>query len=95
MWVARHFLSFVLFTVTTDIDLHGLYFPAPQQRDQFKEIPVKVHIRKPEKDTWVYVGRGLVTLEIFGHSSQVGDYLSLALLIMAQRPLSRSLNFNE
>ncbi|KAA1468689.1 hypothetical protein DENSPDRAFT_834085 [Dentipellis sp. KUC8613] len=42
-----------------------------QQRDNFKEIPVKVHIRRPEKDSWVYVGRGVVTLEVSGHSSQV------------------------
>ncbi|KAI0053314.1 hypothetical protein FA95DRAFT_1674346 [Auriscalpium vulgare] len=42
-----------------------------QHRDSFKEIPVKVHIRKPERDTWVYVGRGIVSLEVTGHSSQV------------------------
>ncbi|KAI0321728.1 hypothetical protein OF83DRAFT_1098364 [Amylostereum chailletii] len=42
-----------------------------QQRDNFKDIPVKVHIRRPERDSWVYVGRAMVTLEVSGHSSQV------------------------
>ncbi|KAI0068452.1 hypothetical protein BV25DRAFT_1818862 [Artomyces pyxidatus] len=42
-----------------------------QQRESFKEIPVKVHIRRPERDSWVYVGRGIVALEVSGHSSQV------------------------
>jgi len=42
------------------------------QRETFKDIPVKVHIRRPEKDSWVYVGRGMVTLDpIPGQSSQV------------------------
>ncbi|KAF8168180.1 hypothetical protein B0H34DRAFT_49991 [Crassisporium funariophilum] len=40
-------------------------------RDNFREIQVKVHIRKPERDSWVYLGRGLVTQEMTGHSSRV------------------------
>ncbi|PFH50810.1 hypothetical protein AMATHDRAFT_75384 [Amanita thiersii Skay4041] len=40
-------------------------------RDQFRDIQVKVHIRKPERDSWVYLGRGLVTQEVTGHSSRV------------------------
>lgn len=42
-----------------------------ETREQFKAIPVKVHIRRPERDSWVYAGRGVVTLEVSGHSSQV------------------------
>jgi len=40
-------------------------------RDNFRDIQVKVHIRRPERDSWVYMGRGLVTQEVAGHSSRV------------------------
>ncbi|TFK30336.1 hypothetical protein FA15DRAFT_662279 [Coprinopsis marcescibilis] len=40
-------------------------------RDNFREILVKVHIRRPEKDSWMYLGRGIVTQEVNGHSSRV------------------------
>jgi len=43
----------------------------PSARDNFREIQVKVHIRKPERDSWVYLGRGVVTQEMTGHSSRV------------------------
>jgi len=49
-------------------------FPAqvnPSPRDNFREIQVKVHIRKPERDSWIYLGRGVVTQEMTGHSSRV------------------------
>ncbi|KAJ3721475.1 hypothetical protein C8R42DRAFT_51015 [Lentinula raphanica] len=36
-----------------------------------REIQVKVHIRRPERDSWVYMGRGLVSQEVTGHSSRV------------------------
>ncbi|KAI0001947.1 hypothetical protein BJV77DRAFT_970454 [Russula vinacea] len=42
-----------------------------QHREPFREIPVKVHIRRPERDSWVYVGRATVSLDTTGHSSQV------------------------
>jgi hypothetical protein len=42
-----------------------------QNREPFREIPVKVHIRRPERDSWVYVGRATVSLDTTGHSSQV------------------------
>lgn len=42
-----------------------------QHREPFREIPVKVHIRRPERDSWVYVGRAMVSLDTTGHSSQV------------------------
>ncbi|KZS96100.1 hypothetical protein SISNIDRAFT_337509 [Sistotremastrum niveocremeum HHB9708] len=41
------------------------------QRPNYREMNVKIHIRKPGKDTWQYVGRGIVTQEISGHSSRV------------------------
>jgi len=59
---------------------HDLYYAQPDSftppanppaRDHFREIQVKVHIRKPERDSWVYLGRGVVTQEITGHSSRV------------------------
>jgi len=43
--------------------------PAP--RDSFRDIQVKVHIRKPERDSWLYMGRGVVSQDVFGHSSRV------------------------
>lgn len=43
-----------------------------QPRESFREIAVKVHIRRPERDTWVYLGRGMVSQEIVGQSSRVG-----------------------
>lgn len=59
---------------------HNLYYTQPESftpqvnpaaRDNFREIQVKVHIRKPERDSWVYLGRGVVTQEMTGHSSRV------------------------
>ncbi|KAK7059030.1 hypothetical protein VNI00_001654 [Paramarasmius palmivorus] len=45
--------------------------PTQAARENFKDIQVKVHIRRPERDSWVYMGRGLVSQEIHGHSSRV------------------------
>lgn len=51
-----------------------------RSREGFPEIPVKVHIRRPGKDAWVYLGRATVTQEIHGQSSRVGGwYLSVIL----------------
>ncbi|VDB86529.1 unnamed protein product [Peniophora sp. CBMAI 1063] len=36
-----------------------------------KDLPVKVHIRRPERDSWVYVGRAVVNYETSGSSGQV------------------------
>ncbi|KAI0004262.1 hypothetical protein BJV74DRAFT_436830 [Russula compacta] len=43
----------------------------PQHREPFREISVKVHIRRPDRDSWVYAGRATVSLDTTGHSSQV------------------------
>jgi hypothetical protein len=50
-----------------------------QHREPFREIPVKVHIRRPERDSWVYVGRATVSLDTTGRSSQVGEPLLTSL----------------
>jgi hypothetical protein len=42
-----------------------------QPRESFREIAVKVHIRRPDRDSWVYLGRALVSQEITGQSSRV------------------------
>lgn len=47
---------------------------APMPHDSFREIQVKVHIRKPERDAWAYLGRGVVTQEVAGRSSRVGMF---------------------
>ncbi|KAL1748472.1 hypothetical protein HDZ31DRAFT_29476 [Schizophyllum fasciatum] len=44
---------------------------APQPRESFREIQVKVHVRRPDRDNWTYLGKGLVTQELSGHSSRV------------------------
>ncbi|OAX44223.1 hypothetical protein K503DRAFT_765203 [Rhizopogon vinicolor AM-OR11-026] len=38
---------------------------------EFRDIQVKVHIRRPEKDSWAYLGRALVSQEVVGQSSRV------------------------
>jgi len=45
-----------------------------RSREVFPEIPVKVHIRRPGKDAWVYLGRATVSQEIHGQSSRVGEW---------------------
>lgn len=45
--------------------------PQPQP-ERHREIIVKVHIRRPEKDSWAYLGRGIVTQENVGQSTRIG-----------------------
>src|SRR6266550_9221153 len=52
---------------------------APVPRDNFREIQVKVHIRKPDRDSWSYLGRGVVSQDVAGHSSRVGTFDCLQL----------------
>ncbi|KAI6047696.1 hypothetical protein EDC04DRAFT_2619544 [Pisolithus marmoratus] len=42
-----------------------------QPRREFKDIQVKVHVRRPERDSWMYLGRALVSQEFIGQSSRV------------------------
>jgi hypothetical protein len=45
-----------------------------EPREPFREIPVKVHIRRPDKDNWTYMGRAVVAYEPNGPrtSARVG-----------------------
>ncbi|KAI0651955.1 hypothetical protein C8Q79DRAFT_1114815 [Trametes meyenii] len=63
-------------TVLTEMDrlyeqMRAAIASAAQPREPIRDIPVKVHIRKPEKDSWAYMGRGVVSQEITGQSSRV------------------------
>ncbi|KIP11387.1 hypothetical protein PHLGIDRAFT_114521 [Phlebiopsis gigantea 11061_1 CR5-6] len=40
-------------------------------KDKFREIPVKVHVRRPDRDTWAYVGRAIVSQEAFGQGTRI------------------------
>ncbi|KAI0094815.1 hypothetical protein BDY19DRAFT_44575 [Irpex rosettiformis] len=42
-----------------------------QSQDRFREVSVKVHVRRPERDSWAYIGRGVVTKEAFGQGSRI------------------------
>lgn len=54
------------------ISLTSCFTATVQPRESFREIAVKVHIRRPEKDSWVYLGRALVSQEVVGQASRVG-----------------------
>jgi len=56
---------------TSKVSEHVAVPPVQQPRESFREIAVKVHIRRPERDAWVYLGRGMVSQEIVGKSSRV------------------------
>ncbi|TDL28531.1 hypothetical protein BD410DRAFT_781052 [Rickenella mellea] len=43
----------------------------PPQRESFRELAVKVHIRRSGRDAWSYLGRAFVTQELAGHNSRV------------------------
>ncbi|KZV77455.1 hypothetical protein PENSPDRAFT_645111 [Peniophora sp. CONT] len=43
----------------------------PGVHSTLKDLSVKVHIRRPERDSWVYVGRAVVNYETSGSSGQV------------------------
>jgi len=45
--------------------------PALATKDNFREIQVKVHVRQADKDSWLYLGRAVVTQEVYGQSSRV------------------------
>src|SRR5258708_30419002 len=50
---------------------------APSAKDNFREIQVKVHVRQADKDSWLYLGRGVVTQDVYGQSSPVGQLPTL------------------
>ncbi|KZT72810.1 hypothetical protein DAEQUDRAFT_704490 [Daedalea quercina L-15889] len=43
--------------------MRSIVASATQARDPFRDISVKVHIRRPDRDSWTYLGRGLVSQE--------------------------------
>ncbi|KAL0951287.1 hypothetical protein HGRIS_007998 [Hohenbuehelia grisea] len=55
----------------SSVSISSLAPPPAPTRDAFREIQVKVHIRRPERDSWAYLGKGTVTQEVSGHSSRV------------------------
>ncbi|KAJ7630872.1 hypothetical protein FB45DRAFT_916799 [Roridomyces roridus] len=57
--------------VHSDISNTQSASPAPPPRDTFREIQVKVHIRRPDRDSWVYVGRAVVSQDLNNQSSRV------------------------
>ena len=84
-WPASHAricLHISTVPVLTEMDrlyrqMRAVVAGVPPAREQFKEIAVKVHIRRPERDTWAYMGRGIVTQELTGQSSRVGMHASI------------------
>jgi len=45
--------------------------PQFREREPIRDVAVKVHIRKPDKDSWIYLGRGVVTSELVGRSARI------------------------
>ena len=52
-------------------EMRSIVASATQPRDPFRDISVKVHIRRPDRDSWTYLGRGLVSQE----QSRIGRWL--------------------
>ena len=73
------YISLSAVPVLTELDrlyeqMRAVVVGASQNREPFRDISVKVHIRRPERDTWAYMGRGIVSQEITGQSSRVGEH---------------------
>jgi len=81
-----YFYNYVLLSLTLSSPFSHL---APTVKDNFREIQVKVHIRQPDKDSWLYLGRGIVTQEISGQSSRVGEFYLPALHHISKRYADR------
>ena len=64
--------------------------PMPSRESNFRDVTVKVHIRRPEKDSWMYLGRGIASHEMTGHSSRVGE-LKLEMSPHSDHPLTQRL----
>jgi hypothetical protein len=60
--------------------------PEGREAQAFREIPVKVHIRKPERDSWTYLGRAVVAYEPTGplSSPRVGMCYCVPRALVAQ-----------
>jgi len=42
-----------------------------QVREMYRQLPVRVHVRRPGKDNWMYIGRATVSHEVMGQTSLV------------------------
>ncbi|OSX67494.1 hypothetical protein POSPLADRAFT_1130446 [Postia placenta MAD-698-R-SB12] len=51
-------------------EMRALVASVPQARDPFRDLLVKVHIRRPDRDAWTYLGRGIVSQEGAGQPGQ-------------------------
>ena len=77
-------------------EMRNIVASTTQVRDPFRDISVKVHIRRPDRDSWTYLGRGLISQE----QSRIGELCGLrpnppqqltsALQSCALQPLTRS-----
>lgn len=63
-------------------EMSTLVASTTQARDPFRDISVKVHIRRPDKDSWAYLGRGLVSQE----QSRVGACVARASIPSSSYP---------
>jgi hypothetical protein len=43
---------------------------SPQMKE-FRDLNVKMHVRRPGRDSWTYIGRAIVSHDVSGHSSRV------------------------
>ena len=50
-------------------EMRSIVASATQARDPFRDISVKMHIRRPDRDSWTYLGRGLISQE----QSRIGE----------------------
>jgi len=53
------------------LNVEGLAVQAPRAKEPFRNLTVKVHIRKAGRVAWKYVGRAHVIQEFTGHTSRV------------------------
>ncbi|PCH33719.1 hypothetical protein WOLCODRAFT_135279 [Wolfiporia cocos MD-104 SS10] len=60
---AQHTPAFSKAGGPKELDLLALAASTPQVRDPLRDILVKVHIRRPERDSWTYLGRAIVSQE--------------------------------
>ncbi|KAF8588496.1 hypothetical protein K439DRAFT_1384601 [Ramaria rubella] len=45
--------------------------PQPPIREMYRQLPVRVHVRRPGRDTWLYIGHAIVSHEVTGQTSRV------------------------
>jgi len=60
-------------TTSSSASVHSQVSPPPQPsiREMYRQLPVRVHVRRPGRDTWMYIGRATVSHEVVGQTSRV------------------------